>query len=559
MAGRCYEKIPCDSCGSSDGKQVFQQKDDTFNATCFACGRFDPDPYKDREPGPPPAEVLPEDRARAVSRITDTMPIRAIADRGLRKEVCEYLGIRVGVAGNDGKTIIQHFYPSYNGEDLVGYEVRRCDPKNFYAIGSRGDIDFFGWRQAVKAGGRKLIITEDALSCASAIQAIRDYSARGKYADRWPSVVALPKGSGSAAAMIKRHIKELSNWDEIVLALDQDDPGGKAEDVIISMVAADIPVKVVRLPVKDPNDMVMGGLSEQLAVQLLFRARTKRYDGIKEVADALEAATKAPEFGLSWPWPTATELTFGIRVPEIHVIGAAPKIGKTDHQHQLAVHLANVHNEVVGLFDLENPAGKTLRKLAGKLAERPFHRPDVQLTHPGEIEEAAMRLDGKVKFYDSSNDRAWDAIKASIVAMNRLDGARFFFIDPLTALISMMESSSANDALNKIMTELTEISHKLQVTFFLYSHVNPPKTGKSHEEGGKVLSVQFTGSRAMEKWANYGWGIERNREAEDEDERNVATIRLLFDREYGMAGSFQVVYDPHKGTLLEQTYEHDKF
>lgn len=557
MPGKCYEKISCEACGSSDAKQTFQQEDGSFDATCFRCGVYDPNPYQDRRPGPPPAEVSPEDRARAVANITDTYPIRSIEERGLSQEVCDYLGIRVAVAETDGRTITQHFYPSERNGEITGYEVRICNPKRFYAIGDRRDIDLFGWDRAKHVGGRKLFITEDVLSCASVIQEIRSYSEGSTWSDRWPAVVSLPKGSGSAAAMIERHRKDLDQWSEIILMLDQDDAGQRAEDTIIQMLGRDR-VKVCKLPLKDPNDMVKAGRGKELAVIALFRGKTKRYDGVKDVSDFIDAATKPPEWGLSWPWPSATAASYGIRLGEIHIVGAAPKIGKTDHQHQLAEHLVHEHGLVVGLFDLENPGGKTLRKLAGKFAHKPFHRPDIKL-EPGEIERACIQLDGKVKFYDSSNDRDWDAVKSAVVSMNKVDGVQYFFIDPLTALISKMEASSANDALNLIMTELAQLCQTLPATFFLYSHVNPPKTGKPHEEGGRVLSAQFTGSRAMEKWAHYGWGIERNREADDVDERNTATVRLLFDREYGIACHFPVVYDPDKNTFLEPVYSQEEF
>lgn len=550
MAGVCYDKISCETCGSSDGKQVFVQEDGTYDATCFACGEFDRDPYNGN-PAPEIEIKAPANRQEQVDRITADYPIRAIEHRGLRKEVCEYLGIRVAVSQVDGKTITQHFYPSELDGNILGYEVRCVEPKRFYAIGNRRDIDFFGWRQALDAGGKKLYIVEDALSCASLIQAIKDYSSKTAWADRWPAVVALPKGADSAAMMIDRHRKDLASWQEIVLILDDDVAGRKAEDTIITMLGGSTNVTVAKLTLKDPNDMVMQGRSVALATTALFRSKPKRYDGVKDVTDYIENAITPPAEGISWPWPSATKGTFGIRVGEVHIVGAAPKIGKTDHQHQLATHLITHHGLTVGLFDLENAGAKTLRRLAGKTAQKAFHRPDVYVKE-GEIEEACMKLDGKVKFYDSSNDRSWESVKGAIISMNKVDGVQHFFIDPLTALISMMDSSNANDALNLIMTEIAELGQKLPATFFLYSHVNPPpRSAKPHEQGGRVLSSQFTGSRAMEKWANYGWGIERNRDAETEEERNTATVRLLFDREYGVSCNFPVVYNPTTNTFLE--------
>lgn len=209
-------------------------------------------------------------------------------------------------------------------------------------------------------------------------------------------------------------------------------------------------------------------------------------------------------------------------------------------------------------MDLENPGHKTLRRLAGKFARKPFHRPDIPV-EDGEIEQAAMLFNGKIKFYDSSNDRDWESCKRAIMSSHYLDGTTRVILDPLTALISELPTTEANDALNKIMTDMAGIALKHGITFFVYSHLNPPKTGPAHEDGGRVLSSQFTGSRAMEKWANYGWGIERNRNSEDPEERNTSYLVLLFDREYGEQARIPLTYDAQTNEYKEKTYDDTAF
>ena len=82
--------------------------------------------------------------------------------------------------------------------------------------------------------------------------------------------------------------------------------------------------------------------------------------------------------------------------------------------------------------------------------------------------------------------------------MHLLDGISLFFIDPLTALISRYNSSEANDKLNEICTDMADLVNLYPITLFCYSHVNPkPKGSKPHETGAKVLSSEFTVSRAM--------------------------------------------------------------
>jgi len=137
--------------------------------------------------------------------------------------------------------------------------------------------------------------------------------------------------------------------------------------------------------------------------------------------------------------------------------------------------------------------------------------------------------------------------------MHLLDNINIFFIDPLTALISRFSSSEANDKLNEICTDMADLVQNYPITIFCYSHVNPkPKGAKTHEQGGKVLSSEFTGSRAMEKWFHYGHGIMRDRTEECPPERkNMSTFQMLFDREYGQSYSCDVYFDEETVTYLE--------
>ncbi|NRA51369.1 MAG: hypothetical protein HRU12_19755, partial [Phaeodactylibacter sp.] len=169
--------------------------------------------------------------------------------------------------------------------------------------------------------------------------------------------------------------------------------------------------------------------------------------------------------------------------------------------------------------------------------------------------QAAMELfRDKVKIYDSRQDRDWQCVKDAITGMSIHDGVKYFFIDPLTALISSVSASEANDRLNMIMTDLAKLTADLGCTFFVYTHVNPVGKGTPHEQGGRVLAGQFTGSRAMEKWAHYGWGISRDRLNEDEVLRNTSTLEMLFDREFGNTCRFPLIYDPSTATFGEQSY-----
>lgn len=558
MSGQCLEKIPngCPSCGGSP--QIFLQEDGSLDSHCFKCGRNDDDPYKDGtiKRGPVPTKKSPEEVQAQVDEITNDMPFMDFPDRGLRKAVLQYLGIRCAVSQVDGKTIQYHYYPTERDDKIVGYEVRRCDPKGFYALGDRKSAQPFNWSNAMKAnaaGCRDLIIVEDALSCASVIQAFRTAQKGTAYEKSIPSVVALPTGAQSGIKALSEKRKELALFDNIILCLDNDDAGKLGTEKLVTLLGQER-CKVAVLPRKDPNDMTMAGEEVALFNLLKWKAQAIRHDGVHDASDYFDDAGKVAEWGLSWPWPTATKATFGIRVGEIHIVGAAPKTGKTDHHYQVAEWLVKEHDKTIGLFTFEFTGGKAMKMIAGKSAKKPFHRPDCQYTSQ-ELQEAMAPFTGKVKLYDSRQDRNWDCVKSAITAMSVHDGVEYFFIDPLTALISDVSASEANDRLNYIMTDLAKLCQTLPATFFVYTHVNPVGKGTPHEQGGRVLAGQFTGSRAMEKWSHYGWGISRDRLAEDELVRNTSTFEILFDREFGNTARFPVMYDAGTATYAEPTQQ----
>jgi twinkle protein len=61
-----------------------------------------------------------------------------------------------------------------------------------------------------------------------------------------------------------------------------------------------------------------------------------------------------------------------------------------------------------------------------------------------------------------------------------------------------------------------------------------------------VQAKQFAGSRAIMRYADYMWGLERDTQADDEEARKVSTFRVLKDRLTGRSNgqTFHLKYDP---------------
>jgi twinkle protein len=513
----------CPSCGSKDNLARYADG----GAYCFGCEYHEPsddtfETPKDFKPkGDRPFRPL-------------TGETQALKKRRISEDTCSKFGYQVGTLG--GETC--QFINVRNADRcLIGQKVR-LKGKKFKVLGSIGNDVLIGMH--LWSRGRKLVITEGELDMLSYAEVTNC---------KYP-VVSLPNGAQSAKTVLANCRKYLEGFEEIILMFDDDEAGQKAVIECMPLLDAGRIKSATISGFKDANEALVAGEAKKL-INSVFEAKEYKPSTIVTVDDIYEDALKEPKMGLSFPWPTATRVTLGIRRAEIHIIGAAPKIGKTEHQHQLLKHLTEVHGESVGVCSLEENPIKTAKKIAGKYMNRQFTKPiEVAGWTIEELKEGLDIIRGKIEMYSSEGVRDHSEVLDTIRYW-AAKGIWLFIIDPLTALVAEHDSSAANDLLNEFMSKAASLCMELQITMFMYSHVNPVKTGLPHDQGGDVLSSQFTGSRAMEKWAHYGWGIVRNRTVEDPIERNTGEHVLLFDREFGEYCRYPVYYDSERNDYRE--------
>ena len=499
-------------------------------------------------------ELTPEELEEALAEVEE-LPIKALTSRAIRLDVAQRFGVRVGLDFRDGETPISHFYPKTKGGEITGYKVRSLDPKYFYAVGDGSGCDLFGINQAQKGDvwGEKLFLFEDELSAMSGFQALSDSAGNSKYK---PACVSLPDGSKSVAAAVSRNRRFLDGFAEIVVCMDNDDAGDEAAETFRKLYPD---IKICRAPkgkskgggdIKDPNDMLMDGRQNELVNLLRFKAAKESPASSVSIADCIEEALKKPEWGQLTPWKGFNDLTYGLRTGEIIAIGAGVSIGKTLIAHELSSYFVTKYNENVGVFLLEETVGDSVKNIAGKSANQPFHRPDVEFD-PEVLRSEAMKYDGKLFLYNNFGQNEWEEIKKCIRFWVVENQCKWIFLDNITALVGHMTPAEANTAIGIIASELAMLCKELDFTCFVFSHLNAPNGGPPHEEGGAVKEVQFTGSRSLMRWCQLIIGFERNKQA-DGDAKNYSVIRLLKDRKYGKSGIVHMKYVNETGRLLER-------
>ena len=515
-----------------------------------------------------------------------TYPIMAIPERNISKKTAEHFGIRSAIDPRDGQTVVAHYFPYFLNGELVGFKKRdltkpKYEKFHFSTVGFQGvKCDLFGMQASNKTGGKKVFITEGEYDAAATWEVIKE-----RYPAANPSVLSISSGTSNAVQNIgqKQNQTYIGKFEDCVIVFDADKATQqerekekimKGKDAVAAVYGLMPNIKVADLPDDyDPCQMIKEGMGEQLYWACM---KPKNYvpDGFVKYDTFKDKARELPQLGKPWPWPAMTKLSLGRRIGEGHYFGAGVKIGKSELVNQLTQHVIEVEGGKMGLFKFEEEPEITCKKIAGKMYHKDFTNPEKVIFYDEEgnmkdiygnpirypdgffdqetLEKAVDAVGDKVIYYNNYGACSWDVVKGAIRHAVLVEGVTDIVLDPISRMVQGLTASEANTALEKFADELSKMAKDLGFIYYCFCHLKAPESGPPHERGGKVLSYQFTGSRAMMRSTYYMWGIERNKDPDlSEKERNTSTIVLLEDRKYGRSGYFKVYYNPLTGDYLE--------
>lgn len=546
--GRCIEKLPHD-CGSSDALQVFEDADGSYHAFCFACSTYVHDPYKDKpDDYKPTVNIKTDAEVQAELDEIQGYPVHGIPSRALRSESLDYFNVKVAVSETDGVTPAAMYFPYVTKGKVSAYKVRLLAEKRMWSVGSFKQAELFGWQQAIATGAKRLFITEGEPDAIALYQALKDKNKGGQWEKYDPAVVSVKSGSGSAAANIAAQLPDIkANFNEVVLVFDMDEPGKKATQEVMKVLPT---ARTVDLPEKDANECVLKGKSGALCNVALFKANVPKNTRLIWGKDLVELGRQQAEWGLSWPWEQLTDLTRGIRMGETYYLGAGVKMGKSEVVNALAKHFIIDHDLPVFLAKPEEANRKSFQLVAGKVAGKIFHDPKVKFDYDA-YDAAAEQIGDKLCLLNLYQHMGWDTLRSDIIAAVSL-GCKVVFIDPITNLTNGVPSGEANTVLQAVSQDLAAMAKDLNIAVFIFCHLKAPTSGDSHERGGEVFSSQFSGSRAMMRSCNYMIGIEGNKHPDlPLEQRNIRTLVVLEDREFGAVGKVKLFWDHNTGLFSE--------
>lgn len=551
MSGRCVEKLP-HSCGTSDALQVFEADRGGYTGYCFSCDTFINDPYTNKEEGYKPPKIkkaTAEDIAKELAEIS-ALPTVDLPMRKLDASALAYFGIKTGLSEQDGITPIIIYFPYHdaNGK-LVAYKARFLESKKMWIVGDIKKAKMFGWQQSLAAAGHNLIITEGEFDTVAVYQALKKKNTGTKWEDANPSVISVKSGATSAARDITDHLNDIrqGKYQQVILCFDKDEVGQKASTDCLQVLPT---AKTVNLPAKDANDCLMEGRSMGLCNALLFKATTPKNTRLVWGSSLHEAGREQAQWGLSWPWKGMTDLTRGMRYGETYYLGAGVKMGKSEMVNTLAAWLITEHGVKVFLAKPEEANRKTYKMIVGKVAGRIFHDPTVEFDYDA-YDKASELVGDNLCVLNLYQHLGWDSLRADILTAAS-QGCKAIFIDPITNLVNGINAGETNTILQEIAQELAALALDLDILIFIFCHLKAPESGGAHERGGKVLSHQFAGSRAMMRSCNLMLGLEGNKDPDlPIEQRNMRKLVILEDREFGATGVVPLYWDRYTSLFNE--------
>jgi twinkle protein len=446
--------------------------------------------------------------------------------RGITRSTLEFYGVKTKI-NLEGQPVSLGFrYP--NGS----YKVRLLDKKEFYTEGEITKVGLFG-RDKFEAGSGKFItITEGELDALSLFQVIRS-----------PVVSVQSSSSALRDCTVDRDF--LQSFDRIYLAFDNDAAGREALRTVAKLFDYNKVFQVKFTKRKDANEYLQAGEDADL-LNVWKNARKYLPESIiSTLSDFKEILKKEPEWGVPYPFPTLTAMTYGIKTGESVLITAQEGVGKTELMHAIEYQLLKETDDAIGAIFIEEPSAKHLRALASIALQKPVHLPDSGISSDQVIDalQGVVKVDDRLHVYvhfgSDDPEILLDIIRFLVCAR----GCRYILLDHLSMVVSGISSEKdERRALDYLTTRLETMVVELDFGLIMVSHVN--------DQG------QTRGSRNASKIANIRIDISRNLLHPDMDERNTTNIvvsKNRFGMKTGPAG--RVTFDPNTYTYKEQTHD----
>jgi len=259
---------------------------------------------------------------------------------------------------------------------------------------------------------------------------------------------------------------------------------------------------------------------------------------LSEFSGILNASTVK---GIPYPFPTLTEMTYGIRKSESVLITAQEGVGKTELMHAIEHKLLKETDDAIGAIFLEEPKRRHLQALAGIELGQPVHLPDSHCPPDQTLLalQEVVRKDDRLYLYSHFGSDDPESLIDTIRFLVSSCSCGYVLLDHITMAVSGLAGDDERKALDYLSTRLEMMVKELDFSLIIVSHVND--------------IGQTRGSRYISKIADIRIDAIRDLTHEDPVARNTTYLTVSKNRFSGRTGpAGRLVFDPKSYTYREE-------
>lgn len=552
---KCLSKIPCKSCGSSDGLQPFLNEDGTLTGFCFSCQTFSDNPYGNKKPDVKDLKV--KSREEIQEEIQEYKSCEHFPDelRSIPAPDLKFYGVRLARSQYDGKTPYAAVLPHTKEGELTGYMIRLLNRKVMWTVGDFKDCDLFGWERAKRVGGRTLYITSGQYD-SIALRYILKQGNNAKYKDQDYAVCSLPNGDKSITCLKRQAADIKRRFERVVLVFDDDRSGKEAVNEAMRYIPY---ATSVTLPAKDANECLKLGLVKQAREAVLFRAAPV-VSGIVTFDLVQDKLYEVAEMGQATPWETVNEWIRGQHTRRLYTICGSEGGGKSTLIHSLASYNLGKHGEGNFFVQLEETPSESFLNVGSRLIGRDLTDPLQPITE-SERDYLQSLFKDKMFVFDPTEDRSNtpQQLVENILSRAReyLGNYKYLYLDNLTKMSEGLDAASRNDFISDFAAEVERFAMRNDVSVWVLSHLNKQQKGETpYSEGGRVNLNALAGGTGLQRYSSGLFSYERNSQAINTD---IGKFRILKNRVGRKTGVIKMAYSEFSTRIEENIWDDDEF
>lgn len=481
--------------------------------------------------------------------------------RGIREEINKFFGVRFQYDETTGEPI-KEFVPTTKNGELVGYKTR-VFPKDFsQPVGQVGkDCDLVGQFRFTNFNHTLLIVGGEIKQRAAYQMLVDDQKSRGKDSFDPVAVVAPTVGESGAAKQIALHYEWLCQFKKIIVCMDSDEAGQKANEEICKVLPKG-KAYVMQMRLKDADEYIKAG-RERDFLQDFWRAKLYTSASIvdsDQIYEEIKQRANVDKLPFPPMWKKVNQvLAGGVNYGYICNILAGSGSGKSSAINQCVSYWMTELDLNVGVVSLEAESGEYGENLLShylgrKIALISDKQERLEFVGSSQAEDAARKLfkreDGTSRLFLLDDRGDYSKLQEQIEELIISCGCKIIVID----VVSDVFSGRPIEYVDDWMGWEKKIVKQHNCIIFNISHVRKSGSGeKSASQGAFLTEEQIIGSGTQYRSAGVNIALQRDKNAEDPIVRNTTFVHVLKSRSTGWTGlACEVYYDSQTHTLWDK-------